>query len=192
MNEQNKQTGLADDLKKSAGLSIGMAVLMVVAGLLAIFNPFAAGLGISLVIGWLIVFSGILHVIYAFSAGGVGSFLWRTLVGILYIIGGLFLVLNPPIALASLTLTVGIVLIAESVLQFVAFYQLRDVTGSGWILFDGIATLVLGILILYPFPANSEWVVGTIFGINMLFSGVTRLMYSVAAKKVISSAATQH
>lgn len=193
MNEQNiKQTSLADDLKTSAGLSIGLAVLMIVAGLLAIFNPFAAGLGISLVIGWLIVFSGILHAVYAFSAGGVGSFLWRMLVGIVYIAGGFFLVLNPPIALASLTLVVGLVLIAESVLQFVVFYQLRELPGSGWILFDCIATLVLGILILYPFPGSSGWAVGTIFGVNMLFSGVTRLMYSTAAKKLISSAASQH
>ena len=193
MSEQsNTQTSLAEDLKRSAGISIGMAVLMIVAGLLAIFNPFAAGLGISMVIGWLIVFSGVTHLIYAFGAGGPGGFLWRTLVGVVYVIAGFFLVLNPPVALASLTLTVGIVLIAESVLQFIAFYQLRELPGSGWILFDGIGTLVLGILILYPFPGNTDWVVGTLFGINMLFSGVTRLLYSVAAKKELSATAAQH
>jgi uncharacterized membrane protein HdeD (DUF308 family) len=193
MNEQDtKKTGLADNLKSVAGLSIGIGVLMIVVGLLAIFNPFAAGLGISLVLGWLIVFGGITHLIYAFSAGGVGGFLWRTLIGIAYIIGGFYLVFNPQIALASLTLVVGIVLIAESVLQFAAFYELRSVSGSGWILIDGIMSLVLGILILYPFPATTEWVVGTIFGINMLSSGITRVMYSAAAKRVISSTATQH
>lgn len=37
MNEQNtKQISLTDDLKSIAGLSIGMAVLMIVVGLLAI------------------------------------------------------------------------------------------------------------------------------------------------------------
>lgn len=193
MNEQNtKQTSLADDLKSAAGLSIGLAVLMIVAGLLAIFNPFAAGLGISMVLGWLIVFGGILHIIYAFSAGGVGGFLWRTLVGLAYIGGGFYLVFNPQIALASLTLVVGIILIAEAVLQFIVFYQLRDMPGSGWILFDGIVTLILGILILYPFPGSSEWAVGTIFGVNMLFSGITRLMYSITARKIFSATATQH
>jgi uncharacterized membrane protein HdeD (DUF308 family) len=192
MNEQNtKQTGLADDLKSIAGLSIGMAVLMIVVGLLAIFNPFAAGLGISMVLGWLIVISGITHVIYAFAAGGVGGFLWRTLVGIVYIIGGFYLVINPPLALASLTLVVGILLIAEAVAQFIAFFQLREMSGAGWILFDGIMTLLMGILILYSYPGSSEWVIGTIFGVNMLFSGVTRLMYSITARKLFSSVA-QH
>jgi uncharacterized membrane protein HdeD (DUF308 family) len=192
MNEQNtKQTGLADDLKSIAGLSIGMAVLMIVVGLLAIFNPFAAGLGISMVLGWLIVISGITHVIYAFAAGGVGGFLWRTLVGIVYIIGGFYLVINPPLALASLTLVVSILLIAEAVAQFIAFFQLREMSGAGWILFDGIMTLLMGILILYSYPGSSEWVIGTIFGVNMLFSGVTRLMYSITARKLFSSVA-QH
>jgi uncharacterized membrane protein HdeD (DUF308 family) len=193
MNEQStKQTSLADDLKSIAGLSIGMAVLMIVVGLLAIFNPFAAGLGISMVLGWLIVISGFLHMVYAFAAGGVGSFLWRTLVGVVYIVGGFYLIFNPQIALASLTLVVGIILIAEAVLQIIAFFQLREMSGSGWILFDGIGTLLLGILILYPFPGSSEWAVGTIFGVNMLFSGITRLMYSISARKIFSSTAAQH
>lgn len=143
-------------------------------------------------LGWVIVFGGILHVIYAFAAGGVGSFLWRTLVGIVYIVGGFYLVLNPPLALASLTLVVGVILIAEAVLQIIAFFQLRYTSGSGWILFDGIVTLLLAILILYPFPGSSPWAVGTIFGINMLSSGINRLMYSMAARKMFSSTATQH
>jgi uncharacterized membrane protein HdeD (DUF308 family) len=188
MNEQNtKQPSLADDLKSAAGLSIGIAILMIVGGLLAIFNPFAAGLGISMMLGWLIVFGGVLHVIYAFAAGGVGGFLWRTLVGIVYVVGGFYLVINPQIALASLTLVVGIILIAEAVLQFIAFYQLREMSGSGWILFDGIVTLLLAILILYPFPGSSTWAVGTIFGVNLLSSGFSRLMYSIAARKIFSS-----
>ena len=192
MNEQNKkQTSLADAFKSAAGWSIGLAILMIVVGMLAIYNPFAAGLGISLVFGWLIIIAGILHIGYAFTAGGVGSFLWRLLIGMLYILGGFYLVFNPPLALASLTIFLAVILCAEGVLQFIAFYQLRSLPGAGWILFDGIMSIVLGILILYPFPQSSEWAVGTIFGVNVLFSGFTRLMYSIAARNVFSATATQ-
>jgi len=191
MNEQNaKSTGPADTLKSIAGLSIGVAVLMIVVGLLAIFKPLAAGLGISLLLGWLIVVSGFLYLIYAFAAGGVGSFLWRTLIGVVYIIGGFYLVLNPLIALASLTFVIAVILIAEGVLQIISFFQLRDLPGAGWMLFDGIVTVALGALIAYPFPGSSAWAIGTIFGVNLLFSGITRLMFSLSAKKVFSSAAT--
>jgi uncharacterized membrane protein HdeD (DUF308 family) len=192
MNEQTtKQTTLTDAFKSAAGWSIGLAILMIVVGMLAIYNPFAAGLGISMVFGWLIVFGGFLHAGYAFAAGGVGSFLWRLLIGMLYILGGFYLILNPPLALASLTIVLAVILIAEGVLQFIAFYQLRSLPGAGWILFDGIMSVVLGILILYPFPQSSEWAIGTIFGVNMLFSGFTRLMYSIAARKIFSSTAAQ-
>lgn len=191
MNEKNtKQTGLTDALKSAAGLSIGVAILMIVAGLLAIFQPFAAGLGISLLLGWLIVISGFLYLIYAFTAEGAGGFLWRTLVGVVYIVGGFYLVFNPLLALASLTIVLAAILIAEGVLRIVAFFQLRDLPGASWLIIDGIVTIVLGVLIAYPFPGSSEWAIGTIFGVNMLFSGITRLMFSISARKTFSSAAT--
>ena len=76
-------------LQACYGLSIGLAVLMIVLGFAAMFKPFAAGLGISLFIAWIIVFSGVAHIIYAFAARSAGSFLWRTLIGVVYLVGGM-------------------------------------------------------------------------------------------------------
>lgn len=186
MNTQT-QTAPVDIFSHITSLSIGLAVLMIVLGFAAMFKPFAAGLGISLFIAWIIVFSGVVHVVYAFAARNAGSFLWRTLIGVAYIVGGIYLMMNPSIALASFTLVLAAILIAEGVFQVMMFFQLRVLPGSSWILVDGILTLVLGGLIAYPWPGSSLWAIGTLVGVNLIVSGFTRLMFSVAARSLISS-----
>ncbi|MGH9882417.1 MAG: HdeD family acid-resistance protein [Pyrinomonadaceae bacterium] len=188
MNTQT-QTAPLDIFRRFTGLLIGLAVLMIVLGFAAILKPFVAGLGISLFIAWIIVFSGVVHVVYAFAARSAGSFLWRMLIGVAYMVGGLYLLNNPSIALASFTLVLAVILIAEGLFQVIMFFQLRVLPGSGWILCDGILTLILGGLIAYPWPGSSLWAIGTLVGVNLIISGFTRLMYSVAARSLISSTA---
>ena len=188
MNTQ-AQTAPVDIVRHVTGLSIGLALLMIVLGFAAMLKPFAAGVGISLFIAWIIVFSGVAHVVYAFGAGSAGSFLWRFLIGVVYILGGLYLVRSPSIALASFTLLLAAILIGEGVFQLVTFFQLRALPGSGWILFDAVLTLLLGGLIASPWPGSSLWAIGTLVGVNLIISGFTRLMYSVAARRLISSTA---
>jgi uncharacterized membrane protein HdeD (DUF308 family) len=188
MNAQTR-TLPVDIFRRVTGLSIGLAVLMIVLGFAAMFKPFAAGLGISLFIAWIIVFGGVMHLFYAFAAGTATSFLWRTLIGIAYIVGGVYLLKNPSIALASFTLVLAVILIVEGVFQLITFFQLRVLPGSSWILLDGILTLILGGLIAYPWPGSSLWAIGTLVGVNLIISGFTRLMYSVAARSLVSSPA---
>lgn len=184
-----KKESTTDHFKNATGWSIALAVLMIVVGFFAIFRPAAAGLGVSVFIGWLIIFSGIVYLGYAFSAQGFGSFAWRALIGVLYMIGGFYLIANPGIALESLTFVVAVILIAEGILQAISYFQYSTVPGSGWVLFDGIVTLILGIVIIYPWPGSSNWAIGTLVGVNLIVSGFTRLMYSTTARKVADAVA---
>jgi uncharacterized membrane protein HdeD (DUF308 family) len=176
-------------LKEAAGMSIGWAVVMIVLGFLAILMPFATGIGVSIFVGWIMVFSGFAYLAYAFAAQGAGSFIWRMLVGIAYVVGGGYLAFHPGIALESLTLLVAAVFFVEGVTEIVVFFQFRSLPGSGWILFDGIVTLILAYLIWRPWPSSSAWAIGTLLGVNLIVSGVTRLMYSVEARKTLKAIA---
>jgi uncharacterized membrane protein HdeD (DUF308 family) len=178
-----------DVFKQAAGMSIGWAILMVVLGFVAILMPFTTGIAVSIFVGWIMVFSGFAYLAYAFAAQGAGSFLWRMLVGIAYVVGGGYLAFHPGIALESLTLLVAAIFFIEGVTEIVVFFQFRSLPGSGWILFDGIVTLILAYLIWRPWPSSSAWAIGTLLGVNLIVSGVTRLMYSVEARKVLKAAA---
>ena len=184
-----KAQSTTDVLKGVTGMSIGWAVMMIVLGFLAVALPLATGIGVSILIGWIVVFGGFTYAAYAFAAQGAGAFLWRMLIGIVYVVGGLYLVFHPALALTSLTLVLAAILVAEGVLQMIVFFQFRSLPGSGWVLFDGITTLLLGFFIGYPWPLSSGWALGTLVGINLLMSGFTRLMYSVAARKELKATA---
>ncbi len=183
MNAQST-TGI---FKQAAGASIGWGVVMILLGGLAMFLPLATGIAVSIAVGMLIVFGGIAYVASAFAAIGAGSFLWRLLIGAVYILGGLYLAFNPGLALASLTLAMAVMFLFEGVMETIVFFQFRTLHGSGWVLFDGLVTLFLAYLIWRPWPGSSIWAIGTILGINLITSGFTRLMSSVAARRTLEA-----
>jgi uncharacterized membrane protein HdeD (DUF308 family) len=173
--------------KQAAGASIGWGLIMILLGVLALFLPLATGIGVSIAVAWIIVFGGIAYVASAFAARGAGSFLWRLLIGAVYILGGLYLAFNPGLALASTTFAMAVMFFIEGALETVLFFQFRALPGSGWALFDGLLTLCLAYLIWRPWPGSSIWAIGTILGINLITSGFTRLMYSVAARRTLEA-----
>jgi len=182
-------TPVATIVKKSLGWSIGLSVLMIVAGLLAIVMPPAAGIAIAVLVGWLLVFSGGMHLVFAWHTRTTGAMLWEILVGLLYLCTGVYLLWNPLAGLASLTLALAIYLFVEGVLELILSFLLRAMPGSGWLTFDGIVTLILGVLIWKAWPSSSAWAIGTLVGISMLFSGMARLMLSLAARKLVAKLA---
>jgi uncharacterized membrane protein HdeD (DUF308 family) len=171
--------------KEVTGMSIGWSVVMIILGFLAIVLPFATGIVISALVAWLIVLSGIAILASAFAGRNAKAVIWRLLIGIVYIAGGAWLAFHTQIALESLTVVLAVIFFFEAVLEMVRFIQLRAFPGSGWILFDSLVTLLLAGLIMLPWPSSSAWAIGTILGINLILSGITLLMYSLAARRTL-------
>lgn len=172
--------------KESVGWSIGLSVLMIIAGVLAIVIPPAAGIAVLVVVAWLLMLSGVIHMIFAWHTRTTGGMIWELLLGILYIFVGVYALLHPLAGLASLTLVLAIYLFVEGALELILSFRLRPMPGSNWLLFDGIVTLILAILIWRSWPSSTEWVIGTLVGISMLFSGAARLSLSLAARRVLA------
>jgi uncharacterized membrane protein HdeD (DUF308 family) len=181
-------TTLGTIAKESVGWSIGLSVLMIIAGVLAIVIPPVAGLTVLLVVAWLLMFSGAFHFVFAWHTRTSGAMIWELLLGVLYIAVGAYALVHPAAGLASLTLLLAAYLFVEGVLELVLSFRLRPMAGSTWLLFDGIVTLILGVLIWRTWPSSTEWVIGTLVGISMLFSGVSRLGISLAARRVLGEA----
>jgi uncharacterized membrane protein HdeD (DUF308 family) len=169
--------------KEITGASAAWASIMIVLGLLAVVIPLAAGIGIALLVSWIIVWGGFAYLAFAFSGRDAGAFAWRLLIGIVYVAGGGYLLFHPQIALDSLTLAMAVLFLLEGMVEIAMFFQFRVESGSGWILFDAIVTLLLAYLIWRPWPSSSAWAIGTLLGINLILSGFTWLMCSIAARK---------
>jgi uncharacterized membrane protein HdeD (DUF308 family) len=172
--------------EESVGWSIALNVLMILTGVLAIMIPPVAGIAVLVVVAWLLMFSGAAHLVFAWHTRTAGGMVWELLLGILYILVGVYALLNPVAGLASLTLVLAIYLFMEAVLELILSFRLRPLAGSNWLLIDGIITLILAVLIWRSWPSSSEWVIGTLVGISMLFSGAARLSLSLAARRAVA------
>jgi uncharacterized membrane protein HdeD (DUF308 family) len=174
------------DFHKATMWSIALSVLMIAAGVLAVLSPAIAGAAVTVMFGWLLIFSGILHLAFAWQAGRPGAVVWEVLLGVLYGGIGWYLLARPDVGLVTLTLALAFYLVLEGVLEMVLSFQLRPLPGSGWLLFDGIVTLALAAMIASAWPISSVWAIGTLVGVSMFFSGVTRLMLSIAARRIVA------
>ena len=174
----------SSEVRRVTGWSIALSVLMIIAGLLAIASPLLAGIAVTRLVGWLLLFSGALHFVYAFRGGGVTAVLWEILLAVVYAVAGIYILANTAVGLATLTFVIVFYLFAEAIVEFAASYMTRHERGSGWLLFDGIVTLVLALLIWSTWPASQVWVIGTLVGVSMLFSGISRLMMASAVRRI--------
>lgn len=174
-------------LKRASGFSIVLGILMIIAGIIAMFAPWEAGLVITVVVGWSAIFNGVAQIIFGFRTHGGWHVLLEVLLGIIYIIAGVYLLMHPIGGLLALTLILASFLLVYGVFALVLAFRIKPHNGWGWVLFDGIVTILLGILIWAHWPFNADWVVGTLFGISIFMSGVTRLMMSLALRKAVTA-----
>lgn len=176
-------------VKKATGWFIAVAVLFILLGIFAIAEPFAAGLGVTLLVGWLLVFGAVAHFFAAFKGHGAKHVILQVVVGLVYLIGGLYFVTHTIMGVSTLTLLLSGVILAEGVLEIVAYIRLRSRGGAGWMLMNGIVTLLLGGLIWFHWPSSAVWAIGTLVGVNLLMTGISRLMLGLAARKLASAVA---
>jgi uncharacterized membrane protein HdeD (DUF308 family) len=179
-------SAITTDLKHVMGWSITLSLLMILAGILAIGLPVTAGIAVNIVVAWLLVFCGVAHLVFGWNMRGHAGIIWQMLLGVLYIAIGAYLLANPVAGLVTLTLALAIYLFAEGLLELMLSFQVRPRQGWGWLLLDGIVTLILAIMIWRTWPLSTEWVIGTLVGISMIFSGATRLMLSLATRSFVA------
>lgn len=176
-------TAISNIQKPSAGLYL-WAILLMVTGLFAIALPLEASLGVTLVIGWLFIFGSGFQVLHAFQGKGFGSILWKLLVALLYLAAGVYFLTHPLMGVATLTLALAIFFLTKGILDLFAFFGDRNAAGAGWIFFNGVVSVILGMLIWRHWPSSALWAIGTLVGINLLMSGVTLLMTTIAVRRL--------
>jgi uncharacterized membrane protein HdeD (DUF308 family) len=175
-------------VKKITGWYLAMAAVFINLGILAIIEPAVAAIAVALLAGWLLIFGGVAHLVTAFGGGGTKQVIVHGLIAILYLVGGIYFLMHPLLAVGTLTLVLGSVILAEGALELLAYIRTRNEQGSGWLLMNALITIVLGGLIWVRWPSSSEWAIGTLVGVDLLITGFTRLMFGLAVRKLVNSA----
>jgi len=171
-------------IRKASSWVIIWSTVTFVCGILAIILPLTFSFGIALVIGCLVLVAGIAHLVFAFQTRSIDGFLWQILVSMLYGVAAICLLVNPLLSVLSLALILGIFLLSEGILELALYFCLRRFRHSIWVLFDGIGTLILGLLMIKQWPPATPEMIGALIGISLMLSAISRGIFLVAFRSL--------
>jgi uncharacterized membrane protein HdeD (DUF308 family) len=170
------------ELGQHWGWFMVLGIFMIVVGTLAVGSSVAVTLFSMLFLGWLMIFAGFGEVVHAFWKKNWGGVFMHLLIGVLYIVVGFMVLTNPKASAVTLSLIMAIFFIITGLFRIILSVA-THYPNWGWELFNGIITLILGIMI-YQQPLLGLWVIGVFIGIDLIFSGWSWVMLSLAARRL--------
>jgi uncharacterized membrane protein HdeD (DUF308 family) len=184
-NELNAKVTLGSAIHAITGkwgwfVALGVGELML--GGIASANLMAANLASVLVIGAAMVVAGGFQIIHAFSARGLRGFLFWQLAGIVYTAAGAVILYDPALASLTLSLTVGVFLVAAGVMRAWAGFNTRPVPGWRWIVAAGVLTFCVGVMLVASWPGIGLWLLGAMLVVDLIFQGWGLIMFGLALK----------
>lgn len=173
------------------GMSFWSGLLLVGLGIAGLILPNIATGVVETWVSLLLIFAAGAKLSNAFSTREQEGFVWKLLLGILYLATGAMLLIYPRVGILSLTLVLGTFLLTEGVFELFLAFKIRNRTNWTWVLVNGIITLVLGAMIWFGWPYNAPWLLGTLVGVSVLFTGISRTMLSLNMSSADSAQSDQ-
>jgi uncharacterized membrane protein HdeD (DUF308 family) len=158
-------------LRDKWGAIVAFGVLLIVLGLAAVAFALAATVATVVVNGVVFLIAGVAEIGVGMHSQGWSRFFFWVIGGLLYLIAGLICIFNPILASVVLTLMLGAGLIAAGVVRIVLGFQLPADHPRSLVFLAGAVTIILGLIIIGRWPADSVLVLGTLLGVDLLFHG---------------------
>jgi len=172
-------------LRAKWGWIVAFGVISMIAGVIALGSVVMATESAVFIVGIMMLVVGVIEIFTAFSARGWGRFLLWLLLGALYVFAGFICIQNPFAAATMLTLLLGFALIVSGILRVFLATRMKQGTPWGWVVFSGILSVLLGLMIVAKWPASSFYTLGIFLGIDLIFIGSGWLSMGLALRKKV-------
>jgi len=127
---------------------------------------------------------GFVFLVEAFSAPQWKGKLMNLLIALLYIVAGGIMIVNPAGSAVWFTLFIAAFLIVVGVTRMIVGFQIKDeISEWGWMVFGGVLSIILGILIYMQWPLSGLWVIGLFISIELMVQGVNAIALSRVIKQ---------
>ncbi|MPY75511.1 MAG: HdeD family acid-resistance protein [Alphaproteobacteria bacterium] len=164
------------------GWMLALGVLMLVLGVIGLYASVALTIVSVLLFGALLVAGGVAQAIQAFRASGWKSVALHVGIALLYIVGGGIALYDPVAASLSLTIFIAAMLLVTGIFRAAMAFQMRPIGGWGWVLFGGIMSFLLGLLIFAQWPVSGLFAIGLFVAIELIVDGWSCILFALAAK----------
>ena len=122
--------------------------------------------------------------VLAFRAGSFGHGMMVFLVGALTAVAGIYMMAEPGVALVTMGVFLAMYFAVAGIVEVIYALRLKPEQGWGWLMFGGVVSLLLGIMMWRQMPLAGAWAIGVLVGIRLLMSGFQLLAIGGAAGRV--------
>lgn len=173
----------AEGLSRKWGWFLAFGVALMALGLIAVNHAISATLVSVVFLGTIMMIAGGIHLVEAFTAGKWNMFFVHLLVSILYLVFGYVIFRQPAATATVVTLLMAAFFFTAGVFRVISAVSVQ-MPQWGWLLFSGIVSVVLGLLVTASWPASALWVLGVYVGVDMIITGWTLVIASMAIKNM--------
>ena len=168
---------------KSRGWLIAGGILSLVVGFLALGSPILFSFLIVRLLAVFALVGGVISLLVTIFGKEVPTRGLNAVFALVRIVAGIVLLYCIPSGLHVITLVFAVYLMVEGVFGIFGAFKIRERSGWTFVLFNGIVTLVLGVMVYAHWPSGSVWILGFFFGISLLVHGVALVMLGLSAPK---------
>lgn len=170
-------------VKRNWGWLLALGIVFELAGFFSLGMVVSVTLASMFVIGAVILFTGALQLVDVFRSKCWKAVAWHFLIALLYIFAGSLFIYDPFLASTMITAMLAWTLIFIGVARAFMAFSIRNSEGWFWLLLAGIASLVLGIMILMQWPASGLWVIGLLISVELIINGWSYILLALAIRR---------
>lgn len=163
-----------------------LGIALIILGIFAIGHSAISTFAVVKVTGLVLLLTGVVQVVTAFWAPKWSGLLIQVLFGILYVVVGAMLIRQPEKGAALITLMMAVFFVVGGIFRIVLALDMRF-HNWGWVLFNGIITLLLGMMIWSEWPEISVMVIGIFVGIEILICGWVWTMMALSVRSLTTA-----
>ena len=172
---------VTDAAHQTSRLSTGWGFAVIILGMLAIMMPFVTGVAVSSMVAIIVAAAGMTMTVYAFKAGSLGRGIFQFLFGGITLLCGVGMFLTPVLSMWTITAFLMAYFLVDGAFTIAAGMKAKPADGWGWIVFSGISSVLLAILLYAKWPASGAFAVGLLVGIRLVFAGWSIAMLGMAS-----------
>lgn len=175
---------MSDAAKQGGGNMTVLGIVTIILGVLSMFAPLLTGISVAILVGILMIAAGGARLVWAFGAESFGQGVLKFAIGGLTLVAGLIMVARPLYGVGVLTIMLAAYFVVDGLFEILGSFKLKPAPGWGWVLFGGIVSLALGIMIWRNLPEASAWVIGILVGVKLFFAGLMMITVGSSVRSV--------
>jgi uncharacterized membrane protein HdeD (DUF308 family) len=149
---------------------VGLGILLLALGVVAWIDAMAVTIASAVVIGVTLIGGGVLQIVHSLVVGQWRGTALSLCSGILYALGGVLVMSEPPHGAATLTLLLVMTIVTGGILRVAAVLRHQRIQARA-LLLGGLASIVIGALIYLSLPWPGLWLLGTLIAIELFIQG---------------------